>query len=128
MITAIEDTFCLTFEDGRKIGQNRHASNAIMTLQTIELIGTAGRKSSANLSLMCTKHINGEMLRLHKRIEISGIKIDAPEYQRRIQRNRIETVDSDTGLVAALGHGGNNRNTGRETPERTSILDGIYFI
>lgn len=85
MITAIVNILRPALEHSRELRQNRHARNTIMTINAVELIGTAGRKSRANFFLINAQHVDSKVLRLHERVEVSGIKVDAPEDQRRIQ-------------------------------------------
>ena len=85
MIAAIVNILRLALENSRKLRQNRHARNTIMTINAVELVGTAGSESRANLLLIGAQHVDSKVLRLHERVEVSGIKVDAPEDQRWIQ-------------------------------------------
>jgi len=82
MITAIVNILRLALEHSGKLRQNRHARNTIMTINAVELVVTAGSKSRANLLLISTQHVDSKVLSLHERVEVSGIKVNAPEDQR----------------------------------------------
>ena len=87
-----------------------------------EAIDVRPRETTGQRDLVVGEHVDRVTLRRLKRREAARAPMQAPDNERRIERNRVERVRREADIAAVTVAHGNHGDTGRELRERVAEL------
>lgn len=131
------------FEHRAAAGEDRGAAGAGLPGQADETVGRPGGEAVGEVHLRCREDVDGVVAGAAEGFQAVRVVIQAPEYQRRLERDGREGIDGQadrpavrverrddgdpggeapegvaqgTGVVGNLGHGGRTGRGRRKTP------------
>ena len=122
VIAAGVNVFGAALKARRVFREYWHSMQSGAAIEAAEFVIAALRKAVAQLSLVPGKDMHGKMVCAEENLVAHRLEADAPENQRRIQRNRVEAADGDADLFALIIDRRYNRDPGRKMTEGTPKL------
>ena len=118
VVAAIVDRVAFAFEHAERILEDRRAGLAARPGRRSEPILVAGRKADRGRLLPGLQHVYREVRRLDQAGGARRALGKADQQQRRIERNRGEAVDRQSGRLARRVEAGDDGHARREAAER----------
>jgi hypothetical protein len=116
-----------TLKTHRVCRENRYAVEPLVTFDACKLIELFSSKTIRQFPLPDRQDINGEMFSIHEYVIAVSVVGNAPEYKRRVYRNRIEAAHCHACPLAVGVERSHDRNPGRKTPQCAPKISGTYL-
>lgn len=126
MITSAISVGDLAFEDGECSCKHRAARFTEFVVNRLPLVAFGGCKLVGQMLLALAQYVDRKVIGAHVSAKRMGLLTETPEYQRRIQRDRVERTGCVANQLAIWADGRDDRNTGRKTPQALAKGLGVH--
>ncbi|CAI07641.1 hypothetical protein ebA2697 [Aromatoleum aromaticum EbN1] len=108
--------------------QQRHAVQALVDVQAGELFIGARREELRQVLLVFRQHVDRVVFAGFEHRQALEVARQAPDDQRRVERNGVERIDRQPDRLAVRRPGRDHRDAGGEHAERVAERAGEFLV